>query len=249
MAGARKNTSGRNPSLQVSGGVINRYGRSQSYHRRGVWAIKNKATPAKQSKAAAPAPKRLSRYYPADEHDKRVLAKRIRQAKPARKSGLKVRKARASLQPGRVLILLAGPFRGKRVVLVKVLESGLLLVTGPFKINGVPLRRVNAAYVIATDTSCDVSKVIVSDALNDEFFTRPAERKHVTKSSEDFLGEENERKRVKKVKRVVDDDRKKEQACVDDGVLVAVKAVPSLDKYLRARFSLRNADRPHLMKF
>jgi large subunit ribosomal protein L6e len=31
------------------------------------------------------------------------------------------------------------------------------LVTGPFKINGVPLRRVNSRYVIATSQTVDVS--------------------------------------------------------------------------------------------
>ena len=43
---------------------------------------------------------------------------------------------------------------------------------GPFCVNGVPLRRVNQAYVIATRTKIDISKLDIPTRLDDDYFRR-----------------------------------------------------------------------------
>ncbi|KAK3693857.1 translation protein SH3-like domain-containing protein [Podospora appendiculata] len=100
----------------------------------------------KSTRTIPAASEKAQKWYPAED-----------EAKP--RTAYRAWTPRNSLQPGTVLILLAGRFRGKRVVLLKNLEQGVLLVTGPFKINGVPLRRVNSRYVIATSLKVDVSGV------------------------------------------------------------------------------------------
>jgi len=167
--------------------------------------------------------------YPADDVKTPLMRYRVPK-KP---------KLRPSIQPGTVLILLAGRFRGHRVIFLKALSSGTLLVSGPFQINGVPLRRVNQAYVIATSVVVDLSGVTVPD-IDDEFFARKEDAKQ-TEEEEFFANEAKETE--------VSEERKDAQQLVDTGLMEAIKAVPLLDAYLRARFTLRNGDKAHKMKF
>merc|ERR1719473_2029566 len=110
--------------------------------------------------------KQQGKYYPADD----IVTKKG--PTPVRNAP----KVRASIVPGTVLILLGGRFRGKRVVCLKALTSGLLLVSGPYGVNGVPLKRVNQKYVIATSTNVDLSGVDVSK-IDDDFFAREVRAK------------------------------------------------------------------------
>lgn len=136
--------------------------------------------------------------------------------------------------------MLAGRFRGKRVIALKVLKSGLVLITGPYSINGVPLRRVNPSYVIATSTTVDVSGVDVS-AIDDDYFSRAKDAKS-TEEEQFFLGDAPK-------PAVVSDQRKADQQKVDAALLPKVKEVEMLEGYLAARFTLTTNDKPHLMKF
>ena len=146
-------------------------------------------------------------------------------------------KLRSTITPGTVLILLAGRFRGKRVVFLKQLESGLLLVTGPFKVNGVPLKRVSQSFVIATSTKIDLGKMKLSEKLTDGLFKR--EKKAAAK---EFFADSEEKKQISA-------ERKALQADIDSQLLPIVKATAHLKAYLGSFFTLKKGQAPHQMKF
>ncbi|VDP33497.1 unnamed protein product, partial [Schistosoma margrebowiei] len=164
-----------------------------------------------------------------------------------------VRKIRSSIQPGTILILLAGPHKGKRVVFLKALKSGLLLVTGPFKYNGVPLRRVDQCYVIATSTRINISEFEIPKHIDDEYF-----RRHKTEA-EKLFSTETKILDVQLIKNfplfqkyTVSDTRKEDQKIVDKQIRASIKSHPDskiLHAYLRSLFSLGKRDYPHKMIF
>ncbi|CCU81952.1 unnamed protein product [Blumeria hordei] len=176
---------------------------------------------------------KAKQWYPADDEPQlKKIRKSIRASTP-----------RPSLTPGTILILLAGRFRGKRVILLKNLPQGVLLVTGPFKVNGVPLRRVNARYVIATSYKINLAGVDqkkIDEVSGDKYFA--LEKGEKKKGEEAFFkqGEKPEKKKPSS-------SRAADQKAVDKTLLATIKKEPFLIGYLGSTFSLRKGDRPHEM--
>ncbi|GIM16981.1 hypothetical protein Vretimale_19543, partial [Volvox reticuliferus] len=208
-------------------------GRAKTYKRKGLWAIKKKnggkfPTHAKKV-APAPAAGRAPRFYPADDVPKPLAHKAVH--KPTQ--------LRASITPGTVLILLAGRFKGKRVIFLSQLPSGLLLVTGPFKLNGVPARRVNAAYVIATSTKVALPKLDLT-SFTDKYFQGEEEKRSKKGETEFFTAADAKRKELSQ--KYIEN-----QKTLDAAILPSLSA--DLKGYLSTRFTLKDGDRPHLMRF
>jgi len=176
-------------------------------------------------------------YYPTDDVSKPVPSRKNANRKPT--------KLRQSITPGTILILLAGRHRGRRVVFLKQMPSGLLLVTGPFKFNGVPMKRVDQAYVIATSTTVDVAGVDVSQ-YDDAFFAGMGSNDDEAAEGAE-AGEGGEGDEAKKHTPVA--ARVEAQKTVDASLVAAISADAELKAYLRSSFTLSKGQFPHEMKF
>merc|ERR1711862_217024 len=175
-------------------------------------------------------------YYPADDEVKNFVRK-CKAPKPS--------KGRKCIVPGSVVIMLSGRFRGRRVVVLKRMDSGLLLVTGPYKLNGVPLKRVNAAYCLATSVKLNLGNVDLAK-INDAWFGK-TKAKGAKKGESDFFGDNAQLSDEEKARIAAKRDTQKK---VDTTVLDAVKKQDEyFKKYMSTRFSLRNNMRFHEMSF
>lgn len=134
------------------------------------------------------------------------------------------------------------------MILLRNLPQGICLVTGPFKINGVPLRRVNARYVIGTKSKVDLKGLdekTIERVSEEGYFTR--EKKEQRKKGEEAFFKQGSGEKAEK--KEVSGDRAKHQKAVDKALLEGIKEVPMLKEYLASTFSLRKGDRPHEMVF
>ncbi|XP_065185365.1 large ribosomal subunit protein eL6-like [Sycon ciliatum] len=234
----------RNPLLP---GGVSRYSRSKMFARRASYK-KRKTVPAPEKKPESrfvSKPMRGSkngttRNIPVRSTPKMYPTEDVRPKLKNRKAN-KPTRLRKSIQPGTVLILLANAHRGKRVVFLKQLKSGLLLVTGPYRVNGCPLRRVDQTYVIATQTRVDISKVNIPERVDDAYFRRQTKARKSKAEGEMFEETQTTYK--------ASEERKADQKAVDAAILESVKKTPELLYYLRAKFTLHKGQYPHEMVF
>ena len=127
-----------------------------------------------------------------------------------------------SINPGTILILLTGKHRGKRVVFLKQMKSsGMLLITGPYGINGVPLRRVHVKNTIKTSgTDVPSEYITIPSFVDDGYLSKP-----------------------------LDEERKRVQRQIDEPIISEIKAVPFLKNYLQQKFTLTKGQNVHQMNF
>lgn len=254
---------GKPRNYELTTGIM-RYGRIQMYKKKAMWrysrkrrqgikrlSVKLPKKPAtetrmikkqiggeKNGEFRTVRVKKLPNYYPTQE----IPRRRLRVTKPGKGANL-----RKSFTPGTVCILLAGKHKGKRVVFLKQLKSGLLLVTGPFWFNRCPLRRMNQAYVIGTSTKIDLgANFQVPDHINDDYFKR-MKLKAPKKDEGDVF-------QTKKLKYTISVQRKTDQNRVDRQVVRAMhvsdpKGCLYKIKYLCSKFGLSRYQYPHRMKF
>ncbi|XVE74923.1 hypothetical protein DITRI_Ditri12bG0057600 [Diplodiscus trichospermus] len=106
-----------------------------------------------------------------------------------------------------------------------------------WEINGVPLRRINQSYVIATSSKVDISGVNV-EKFDDKYFAKEVEKKK--KSEGEFFEAEKEDKKK------LPEEKKEDLKAVDSSL---IKSIEGLKAYLAARFSLKSGMKPHELVF
>ncbi|KOB87915.1 hypothetical protein PFDG_04361 [Plasmodium falciparum Dd2] len=174
------------------------------------------------------------------------------------------RKLRKSIEVGKVAIILTGKHMGKRCIITKILNSGLLAVVGPYEINGGPLKRVDSRYLVVTSTNIfnfeNIAK-LKDDFLNyaqdidDDSFIKTLEikkkQKKLLKNKNEALFMNNVIDKIKEIRKEDPKVQKLEGIQKDIGSLLKPEILKNkvFAHYLKSKFTLRNDMVLHKMKF
>lgn len=129
QSGNKASKSVKKLNVDLGGGLL-KYSRSKQYKRKGLWRFAGKKRPTVQvPKKPITAIKKINGAKNGGERVVKLLKAKSNYptkprvaARPTRGSFKKhTRHTRSSLKPGRIVILLAGKHKGKRVVLLKVI--------------------------------------------------------------------------------------------------------------------------------
>lgn len=153
---------------------------------------------------------------------------------------------------------------GKRCIITKILNSGLLAVVGPYEINGVPLKRVDSRYLVVTSTNIfnfeNIAK-LKDDFLNyaqdidDDSFIKTLEikkkQKKLLKNKNEALFMNNVIDKIKEIRKEDPKVQKLEGIQKDIGSLLKPEILKNkvFAHYLKSKFTLRNDMVLHKMKF
>jgi len=250
---------GRARNVPLESGVY-KYSRSQMYHKKAIYKFAKKKASPKAAAAKKPAFVEKKVGGAKNGGTRKVAVQKPKFDYPTSvKSVVKTsknlfskqkRSLRPSLSAGVIAIVLAGVHKGKKVIVLKQLGTGLLLVSGPYALNGCPLRRINQRYLLATKTKVDVSGVKVPEHINDAYFKRAAAAKKAAASGAGK--KEGDIFESKKVEYKPSEQRKTDQTAVDKSLMEAIKKNADgklLKQYLRTGFGLSKGEYPHKMVF
>jgi large subunit ribosomal protein L6e len=126
--------------------------------------------------------------------------------------------------PGTILIILTGRNRGKRVVFLMQLSSGLLLVTGHLSLNWVPLCCIEQTRNLSSAAWKSPNTLLT---LQEEAEEAQAPGRRGLRHRE-------------KEKYEITEQSKIDQKTVDRQILPKIKAIPQLQGYMRSVFALTN---------
>ena len=73
------------------------------------------------------------------------------------------------IKKGSIVILLSSNLQGKKAIILNTTKLELFVISGMYRLNGIPIRRVNPRYILPTDIQIDIDDINTT-IFNDEYF-------------------------------------------------------------------------------